>query len=249
MNTDHHRPLAHQRALVTGGARRLGRAIARLLAEQGASVVLHYRSSRQAAQHTADELAARGAEVELLQADLAEPLAARELVARAAALRGPIDILVNSASVFFEDGFADVDRATLDETLQVNALAPLELCRGLARSERADRGRGQVVNLLDTRVTGYDPVHFSYGLSKHLLHTLTRQLALELAPGIRVNAVAPGLVLPPPGKDRRYLQARAPTVPLQTAGDAPDVVRAVRFLLESPFVTGQVIFVDGGAHL
>jgi hypothetical protein len=220
-----------------------------MLAEQGVDVVVHHRSSQQAAHRTARELESLGVRAGLVEADLAEPEAVRTLIPRAAEVLGPIDLLVNNASVFFADELAGLERATLQRTLQINSLAPLQLCRALAEVEREPGWQGQVVNLLDTRISGYDPGHFSYGLSKHLLHTLTRQLALELAPRIRVNGVAPGLVLPPPGEDRDYLERRAREVPLRRAGDAADVVRAVRFLLESHFVTGQVVYVDGGAHL
>ncbi len=232
-------------ALVTGGAHRLGRAVATRLAERGANVVIHYRGSADAAAETAQALGALGVQARTVAGDLSRPDDVADLMRRARDRAGPIDVLVNNASIFRADGVAEVTRQGLEEILQVNAWAPLLLSRDLAAQGRD----GAVVNLLDTRITAYDPTHFSYGLSKQLLHRLTTQLALELAPRIRVNGVAPGLVLPPPGQDRAYLERRAGSVPLERAGDAPDVVRAVDFLLTSPFVTGQVIFVDGGAHL
>lgn len=236
---------ASGRALVTGGAVRLGRAVALELAAAGLDVVLHYHRSREEAEETVAHLRARGVEAHAVRADLGDPEAAEGLVPAVVAEHGPLDVLVASASIFPADGFAGHRRADLLANLQVNALAPLALCRAFAAQGRP----GLVVNLLDTRITDYDPSHFSYGLSKKLLGALTRDLALELAPRIRVNGVAPGLVLPPPGMDGAYLAARAASVPLARHGGPGDVARAVRFILESPFVTGQVLFVDGGAHL
>jgi hypothetical protein len=121
----------------------------------------------------------------------------------------------------------------------------LELCREFAKQVRG----GAIVNFLDTRVLDYDREHMSYHLSKRALFTLTRAMALEFAPAIRVNAVAPGLVLPPAGKDQSYLDALVHTNPLQAHGSVEDVAAAVLFLVTSPFVTGQVIYVDGGRHM
>jgi len=121
----------------------------------------------------------------------------------------------------------------------------LQLSRALAAQGRS----GQVLNLLDCRILSYDAEHAAYHLSKRMLFSLTRMLALELAPRLRVNAVAPGLILPPPGRDEAYLQALARTNPLQRHGGAGDVVRAALFLMQSGFVTGQVIYVDGGHHM
>lgn len=237
--------IAGKTALVTGAAHRLGREVAEFLAEAGAHVVIHYRGSRKAAQDAAARIEEHGVRAYTIGADLSRRVEAEALLARATERAGPIDLLVNNAAVFPNDGFADFDWERLEEHLQINTWAPLTLIRAFA----AQRRPGTVINLLDTRVTSYDPTHFSYGLSKHLLRTLTAQLALELAPSVRVNGVAPGLVLPPPGEDRAYLERRARVVPLQRHGEVRDIVRAVRFLLESPFITGQVIYVDGGAHL
>ena len=149
--------------------------------------------------------------------------------------------------------------------MEVNAWVPLALSRrfaaglgvtpGLARAARAPRGtvphrpRGSIVNLHDTHLAGYDFEHAGYILSKHVLANLTRMLALELAPGITVNAVAPGLILPPPGADESYLTANAHRVPLQRHGGPRDIAEAIVFLIRSDFITGQVIYVDGGRHL
>lgn len=239
-------PLAGQVALVTGAARRLGRAIAEALGAEGVRVVVHYGSSGAEAEQVVHGLRSMGTDAWLLQADLADAEATQALVEGAAALAGaPVDILVNSASIFAASRLLLFPAEELAANLQVNALAPLWLSRGLAAQNRA----GQILNLLDCKIVEYDAEHAAYHLSKRMLFSLTRMLALELAPRIRVNAVAPGLILPPPGQDEAYLQSLAHTNPLQRHGGAEDIVRAALFLLKSDFVTGQVIYVDGGRHM
>ena len=238
--------LRGQVALVTGGAVRLGRAISEALAAEGVHVVVHYRASAAEAEATVARLRGAGVGAWALQADLSAPAEAAGLVGRAAELAArPLDILVNSAGVWRASRLLEFAPDELQADLQVNALAPLQLCRDFAAQGRP----GQIVNLLDARIVAYDAAHAAYHLSKRMLFSLTRMLALELAPGIRVNAVAPGLILPPRGEGEPFLKSLAHTNPLRTHGAAEDVARAVVFLLRSPFVTGQVIYVDGGRHL
>jgi NAD(P)-dependent dehydrogenase (short-subunit alcohol dehydrogenase family) len=237
--------LAGKTALVTGGALRLGAAVARALAGEGADVVVHYGRSQAAAEALVQEVRAGGVSAWSLQADLMRQEEVDAVIPRALDLAEQLDILVNSASIFSPDTLME---ATLDDLLQnlrVNAWAPLALSRSFARHAK----RGDILNFLDSRVADYDWKHFSYIASKNALELWTRMTALEFAPSIRVNAVAPGLILPPPGKDEAYLQAMRNTVPLKRHGGAEDIVAAVLFLLHSQFVTGQVIYVDGGRHL
>jgi pteridine reductase len=236
---------AGKTALVTGAARRIGRAVSFALAASGANVVIHYSRSARAAEALAAELATLGVRTHTVQADLAVPEQAEVLVARARELAGPIDLLVNNASVFEPEA---LEAATLERLIQnvtVNSWAPFVLTRALARQH----GRGKVVNLLDTRVAGLDLAHAGYILSKHALAVFTRMSAVAFAPGLLVNAVAPGLILPPSGQDETYLARLARDLPLKRHGAPEDVARAVVFLLESDFITGQVVFVDGGGHL
>jgi pteridine reductase len=158
---------------------------------------------------------------------------------------GPIDILVNNASIFCEDTLQQATGRSICDNVQIHAVAPLILARAMAQQGRP----GHIVNMLDTRVTVYDRLHVSYHISKRVLLTLTRMLAMELAPNIAVNAVAPGLILPPEGKDESYLRNLSSTNPLHRHGDPSDVVEAILFLLRSRFITGQVIYVDGGYHM
>lgn len=237
--------LRGQTALVTGAALRLGRFIALALAREGVSVAVHYRSSETEAEALADEIRGLGAGAWTFQADLARPEDAGLLVNRAVEETGGLDILVNSAGIFPETDFSGTTAAAVHENVDINALSPLYAARAFAAQGRP----GSVVNLLDTMIADYDRKHVPYHLSKRMLFTLTRIMAVEFAPSIRVNAVAPGLVLPPPGKDQSYLEGLAHTNPLNRFGSGDGVAQAVLFLLRSGFVTGQVIYVDGGRRL
>jgi NAD(P)-dependent dehydrogenase (short-subunit alcohol dehydrogenase family) len=231
--------------LVTGAARRLGRDLALALAAEGARVVIHYNTSANEAEDTAGQLRATGTQAWILQADLSDARQVEVLFPRAVEIAGPMDILVNNASVFPASRLETFSSEEIQETLQINALAPLALSRAFA----AQRREGSILHLLDARMMDHDAGHAAYHLSKRMLFTLMRMMALEFAPLVRVNAVAPGLVLPPPGETEEYLKRLAHTNPLQTHGDSADVTEAALYLLRSRFVTGQVIFVDGGRHM
>ncbi|NPV45819.1 MAG: SDR family oxidoreductase [Armatimonadetes bacterium] len=232
-------------ALVTGAAKRLGRACALSLAEAGANVVVHYNRSAAEAEALCADLTRYGVRAWPLPGDLARPEEAEGLLPRARALAGPVQVLVNNASIFDPSRLEDVSFDQVTENAAVNAWAPFALSRAFA----AQGLPGRIVNFLDTRVDGYDWPHVAYILSKHLLAALTRMTALEYAPDITVNAVAPGLVLPPPGEDDSYLDRLTGSVPLQRHGTEADIARTVMFLLQSDFITGEVIHVDGGVHL
>lgn len=237
--------LQGQTALVTGAAKRLGRAIALALGEAGADVVIHCHRSREEAEKTAADVQAHGVQAWVVQADLADPDGPARLFDEALRVAGPLDILVDNASIFPADVVTDFSDDRLDACLRVNARAPLALDRAFAAQGRA----GAIVHLLDCRIVDHDREHAAYHLSKRMLFSLTRMLAEEFAPAVRVNGVAPGLIFPPPGGDESYLERLAHTNPLNRHGDPGDVARAVLYLLASPFVTGDVLFVDGGRHL
>lgn len=233
--------------LVTGAARRIGRAIALALADAGASVIAHFNASEPEAEELRRAIVARGGQCWLVRADLMRASEVEDLIPRASAAAGhPIDALVNNAAIFPTDTIASVTAESMSRCLAVNAWAPLALCRALAR-QTSDGG---AVNLLDSKVDGYRFTHVAYQTSKHALSLLTRMLAIELAPGIAVNAVAPGLILPPPGRDENWLADRArASVPLARPGKIEEIAEAALFLLGSEYLTGQTIYVDGGSHL
>lgn len=237
--------VAGKTALITGAGKRLGRATALALAAEGVNVVVHYRSSEREARELVAELGALGGKAWAVQADFAQPEGFETAIARARAAAGAIEILVNNASIFSADTVAEVTFEAVTKAAQVNAWAPFALSRAFARQAE----RGTIINLLDAKLTDYDWPHVSYLLSKHMLAVLTRMTALEFAPRITVNAVAPALILPPPGKDEEYLDELAAAAPLKRHGDPQDIADAVVFLVRSEFITGQVIYVDGGWHL
>lgn len=237
--------LKGQTALVTGAGRRIGEAIALALAEQQVNLVIHYRRSASQAQSLRDSLVARGLKAFCVKADFDLPEEADSLIERARAEAGPIQILVNSASEFQPERLDEMTHESLVHNVTVNAWAPFALTRAFARQTSS----GKVVNFIDEQIAGSDLTHAGYILSKHLLATLTAMSALQYAPAITVNAVAPGLILPPEGMAVAYLDGLARSLPLKRHGGLADITRAVVFLLESEFVTGQVIYLDGGRHL
>lgn len=237
--------LAGKTALVTGGAKRLGAAIIRGLATQGVHCAIHYRSSANAATTLATEISTLGVEAHLIKGDLSKPDEAAKLWNDAVAKLGTVNFLINNASIFPEDTLGELSETSLAENLAVNTLSPVYLARCMAESGQS----GAVVNLLDTMVRDYDKKHVSYHLSKKALHDLTRMMAVEYGPRMRVNGVAPGLVLPPEGKDIAYLEGLKHSNALETIGCPEQIAHAVVFLLTNEFITGQTIYIDGGRHL
>lgn len=239
------RRLEGKSALVTGASRRIGRAISLALAREGANIAVHYASSEGEATGLVAEIEGLGVRAVALAADFSDAGELDGLVDRAHEALGKLEILVNNASIFPSDTFETVEKANLERNLELNAWVPLVLTRAFA----AQTERGHVVNLLDSRVTGSDRTHFSYILSKHVLSALTRICALELAPGIAVNGIAPGLILPPAGEGEDYVDRLARALPLQRHGTPEDVAAAAVYLVTGEFVTGETIYVDGGRHL
>jgi pteridine reductase len=257
------RSLSGKTALVTGAAHRLGRAVAEALADRGCGVVVHYHSSAVAADRVVEAIRALGVPAAAVRADLSDPQRVEGFWREAlAAARRPIHILVNAAASFPADDLASLEPGTLETAVRLNALAPALLSRLFAAEHAIGRERrggagdkagalqgGTIVNILDARMEAPLRRHVSYGLSKQMLADLTRLMALEYAPHVRVNAVAPGLVLPPPGMEEEQRRRLARMNLLERWGEPGDVARAVVYLAESPFVTGQVLYVDGGGTL
>jgi NAD(P)-dependent dehydrogenase (short-subunit alcohol dehydrogenase family) len=241
--------LSGKTALVTGSARRIGKAVALALSGLGADVVVHYRSSQAEARAVVSELTTLGVRSIAVEADLATETATKRLFEKALRLTGHLDILINSASIFEENCLEDVTYEDFHRNLDINALAPFSLAREFHQHLEKERREGVLIDFLDSRVTDYDRRHIAYAIGKRALHTLNRMAAEEFAPLLRVNAVAPGLILPPEGEDKTYLERLKGTNPLRNHGTVKEVTEAVLFLVNNEFVTGQTIWVDGGRHL
>jgi NAD(P)-dependent dehydrogenase (short-subunit alcohol dehydrogenase family) len=232
-------------ALITGASKRIGRETALSLADEGVNIAVHFRSSDKDACELCGELSELGVKSWTIQADFTRQEDYETLIERTLIAAGSLDILANNASEFPSDTLEDIMLDGFMSNMQVNAWAPFILCRAF----KYQVGHGKIINLLDSRINGYDWNHTGYILSKHVLSVLTRMMALQYAPDITVNAVAPGLILPPPGKDESYLEKLKDTVPLKRHGDPDDIADAIVFLAKSDFITGEVIYVDGGRHL
>lgn len=245
------------RALVTGGARRLGRAMALALAGRGLDVAVHYAGSGAEAEATAAEIRALGVRAETLQADLLDEDQAARLVGRAAeALGGPLTVLVNNASIFEHDTLASATRQSWHRHIGSNLRAPFMLIQAFAaQAPAADLLDGEpvasalVVNMLDQRVLKPTPEFMTYSLAKSALWSLTRTTAQALAPAIRVNAIGPGPTIRGTRQsEAHFARQRAATI-LGRGADEDDVTAALLYLLEAKSVTGQLICTDGGQHL
>jgi pteridine reductase len=236
---------AGRTALVTGGARRVGRALALALADSGADVVVNYHESRTDADRTVADIESRGRRALAIGADVAAAADVRRLVDEATRAFGRLDIVVNNASLFERTPVRDVTEQEWDRVMGVNLKGPFLLAQAAAPWLARDGG-GVIVNLLDLSAWQPWPSFVHHAVSKAGLLHLTRVLARALAPAIRVNAIAPGTVLPPENEEGEDGSERAV---LDRAGDPADVASALLYLVRSDFVTGEALVVDGGRML
>ena len=235
-------------ALVTGGARRIGRALVLALAEDGFAVAVHHHRSRAAAENLVEAIRSKRGAAVALAANLGDEGAVRELLPRAQQALGPIGCLVNNAGVFAGDTVETVTRQSWELHLAVNLRAPFVLIQEFAK-RLPERAGGVVVNLLDQRVWSLTPYFVSYTLSKAGLWTLTQTMALALAPCIRVNGIGPGPALPSPRQSAEEFARQCATMPLRRGTGPQEIAAALRFILSAPAMTGQMIALDGGQHL
>jgi NAD(P)-dependent dehydrogenase (short-subunit alcohol dehydrogenase family) len=235
-------------AVITGAAKRVGRAIAIELAGAGYDIALHYRASAAAAETLAQEIGALGRRAITVAADLADEEAVAGILPRVVERLGPVGVLVNNASLFERDEALDATRDVWDRQMAVNLRAPFILMQHFARLLPAGED-GAIVNMLDQRVLNLTPHFISYTVSKAGLWTLTQTMALALAPRIRVNGVGPGPILPNERQSAEQFQRHWSSTPLERRIDPQAVARAVAFLVEATATTGQMIAVDGGEHL
>jgi len=234
-------------ALITGAAHRLGKAIALAIAGQGYAIGLHYHRSDREAQRTAAEIRAKGVAAYPLQADLTDPEQAAALFEAVSALPHPLHVLVNSAAMMPHTRIGDITPAEWDAALALNLRAPL-LCAQHAARQMGELG-GVIVNVTDTGSRKAWAGFPAYVVSKAGLESLTRLLARSLAPRVRVNAVAPGLILPEEGMDPREWQRLIDRLPLKRSGRPEEVAQAVVFLIQNEYITGHTLVIDGGYQL
>lgn len=235
-------------ALVTGAARRIGRSIALALAEDGWSVALHHHSSMDDAAAVVKEIEALGGRAVALNADLAKPDAPGDIVSRAAVELGPLSLLVNNASLFERDDAQGMTAESWAAHMDTNLRAPAFLSQAFA-AQLPDGQEGNIVNIIDQRVWAPTPHFFSYTISKMALWDMTQVMARSLAPRIRVNGVGPGPALANPRQSAADFEKQTKATILGRGTTPDEICAAVRFILASPSMTGQMIALDGGQHL
>lgn len=236
-----------KKALITGASKRIGKAVAEFLAEKGWNILIHYNKSGNEATGLINRLKLKFPQQHfgIIQANLSHTNEVTELIPKAISEFGGIDLLVNNASVFNRGSVENTPVDLLDSQMNINLKAPFILIRDFARYCK----KGNIINFVDTRITTNSPVFAAYSLSKKALWELTKMAALEFAPDIRVNAIAPGATLAPENKEKSYLVTRAKATPMKQPGGVIPVVKSVAFILENNHLTGQLLFADGGENL
>lgn len=232
-------------ALITGAGKRLGKEMALALAGMGYDIAVHYNGSEGDARGTAGEIKARGRKCEIFKADLSNSKDIKHLTVRVFRAFPNCSLLINNASVFEDTDFMEVTEKSFDREFTLNFKAPFFLSQEFSRQKSAEI----IVNMLDARVSTIEPGHFVYNLSKKALRDFTLMAARALGPKIRVNGICPGPILPPPGKDLKYLKRISGHIPLGKPGHPDYVITALKYILENSYVTGECLFVDGGQHL
>ncbi|MDF1514195.1 MAG: SDR family oxidoreductase [Anaerolineae bacterium] len=241
--------LDRKNALVTGGSARLGRAISLGLAAWGADIAMTYTRSRERAEDTMAEIQGLGRRSALIKTDFSQPSTDMyDLIHRASQHLGGINILINNAAIFEKGDWDTTTEENWDRHFAINLKSPFFLCQAFAKALPTG-SHGHIVNIADWRGVRPSTDHIAYTLAKSALITMTKSLALSLAPFIQVNAIAPGMILPPPGMDRAVLTRMSEKIPVKKPGNPDDIVSTVIYLLESEFVTGDLIYVTGGEHL
>ncbi|MBL8642826.1 MAG: SDR family oxidoreductase [Rhodospirillaceae bacterium] len=235
-------------ALITGAARRIGRALAEALAADGWAVAVHYHGAANSADDTLAAIKAKGGRGVGIEADLSDHAAVERIMPAAVKALGPIGCLINNASIFERDEIATATLASWEHHMAINLRAPFFLSQAFAGQLPAT-SQGAIINIIDERVWHLTPHFASYTVSKAGLWTLTQTLALALAPRIRVNAIGPGPTLPSPRQSQAQFDAFQAKMPLGRGTTPAEICAAARFILAAPALTGQMIALDGGQHL
>ena len=231
--------------LVTGAAKRLGKAIALHLADHGFNIALHYNSSKAEAMQTAQVICKKGVRCELFAADLAQESQVKELMPIVYKAFGNLSLLVNSASIFIPNEFGDQDLSLYHKHWQINYTAPYILSCGFKRLVK----KGQIINLIDTNVVKYHSAYADYLTTKKALSEFTKMSAVAWGPSIRVNGISPGMILAPVNNQKDDRQLRSNKIPLKRVGDTQYILKTLDHLLGNDYVTGQIMAVDGGESL
>lgn len=231
--------------LVTGAAKRIGKAICLSLSSLGFTIALHYNHSSSEAKKLSDKIRNTGSQCRLFRCDLSDEKQALQLIASVRKIFPDLNALINNASIFEPSTIKNSTAPLLRKHFAVNFNAPFILTSQFAQKCK----KGHIINILDAHVAQSTTKHSTYLLSKKALYALTQLSAVELAPHIRVNGIAPGLILPPEQKKLDYLKRLSKKVPSQKMGHIDQITHTIQFLLNSPYITGQTIFVDGGEHL
>ena len=234
-------------ALITGASKRIGRSVAEHLAAKGWNIVVHFNHSEKEAKNLVDSLIAKFSNQKFLikKADLSKINDVQSLIKSTTAEIGKIDLLVNNASVFDASYLEETSVELFDMQVNVNFKAPFFLTRDFAEYCK----EGNVINFVDTRITSNKSNFAAYSLSKKALWEFTKMAALELSPKIRINAIAPGVTLPPEDEDENYLNNLAQNIPMKKPGGIEPILQSVDFILENNHLTGQLLFADGGENL
>lgn len=234
-------------ALITGSAKRIGRELSLHLASSGWSIAIHYNHSDKAAKKLLKELDNKYPEqkFELFQSNLQNQFAVESLIPEIIKVYGRLDLLINNASVFEASTIKNTHFELLDKEMMINYRAPFLLMRDFARY----LDQGVIVNFVDTRITGNSSEYAAYTLSKKILWELTKMAAVEFSPGFRVNAIAPGITLPPEDKDESYLWKLSKKIPIQRPTGIQPILKSLDYILDNEHLTGQLLFCDGGENL
>ncbi|MBN1968504.1 MAG: SDR family oxidoreductase [Candidatus Delongbacteria bacterium] len=232
-------------ALITGAAKRLGKEMALFLAKQGWNIAIHYNNSKYDAEKVMLSCKDFGVDSDIFKSDLLEYKNSAELIDSVSKRFPDLSILINSASVFLRNPLLNTDYEQFEQNFNINFTSPYFLSKEFAKKVSS----GNIINILDTKIAFSHHVYSSYSLSKKVFGEFTRMAALELAPHIRVNGIAPGVILPPEGKDEEYLNRLINNVPLKKRGYPINILKTLDFLLDNDFITGQIIFVDGGENI
>ncbi len=234
-------------ALITGASKRIGRAVAEFLAGKGWNIIIHYNNSEQPATELKDLLTLKypGQKSGIIKANLADSNEVTALIPKIISEFGKFDLLINNASVFNRGFILNTSNDLFEDQLNVNLKAPFFLMRDFAKYCK----EGNIINFVDTRITFNKPDFAAYSLSKKALWELTKMAALEFAPNIRVNAIAPGATLAPAGKDENYLANLAQNIAMKQPGGTDPILKSIGYILENNYLTGQLLFADGGENL